>query len=281
MQRPSMKTTWWVGCCLFFASGLCQGADCGIVTILDGNTRLLRGVYWHKLSEGARLQDGDVVDAADQTQVQIEMAAGPIVNVFGAAELYAAASGSAEGKQPVPAEIYLSRGWLKLAVKEGGVPLRVRSPAGTVAASDGVAVLHAAPEALEVFVEQGNVKLVESGRNAGEEVAHDLKAGDFAIRGSDRSLATAAAAPHPFVAAMPRYFKDPLPNRAQLYQLSRAQLVADRPITYAEAEPWLAGPYRRVFLKRLQPRFADPEFRVPALAKLPANPEWQGGPDPQ
>src|SRR5208282_1316010 len=107
--------------------------------------------------------------------------------------------------------------------------------------------------------------------------AHDLKDGDFAIRASDQPFASAGAAPQPFVAAMPRQFRDPLPSRAQLYQVSHVQLVADRPISYAEAEPWLTGPYRRVFLKRLQPRLADPEFRALASAKIP---EWHGAPVP-
>jgi hypothetical protein len=74
---------------------------------------------------------------------------------------------------------------------------------------------------------------------------------------------------------MPRHFRDPLPARAAQYQVARVQLVADRPISYAEAEPWLTGPYRRIFLKRLQPRLGDPEFRGPAMAKLQAYPEWQ------
>ena len=42
-----------------------------------------------------------------------------------------------------------------------------------------------------------------------------------------------------------------------------------------EAEPWLASPYRRAFVKRFQPRLADPEFRGPVMAKLQAYPEWQ------
>jgi hypothetical protein len=276
MQRPSMKMTWLAGCCLFLVSVLCYGADWGVVTILDGNARVLRGANWYKLVEGARLLDGDVVDAADQAQVQIEMPAGSTVNVAGAAELYAAFAGSHEGKQSAPTEVYLTHGWLKLAAKQGGVALRVRSPAGTIATANGVAVMHATPEALETFVERGTVRMVEPGKGAGEGTVHDLKGGDFAIRASDRPFATADAAPQPFVAAMPRYFRDPLPSRAQLYQVSRVQLVADRSISYAEAEPWLNGPYRRVFIKRLQARLADPEFRTPVMAKLQAYPEWQG-----
>jgi hypothetical protein len=276
MRRPLMTTTWLFGCSLLLASALSYGTDLGVVTILDGNARVLRGVSWYRLAEGARVQDGDVIDAADHAQVQVELSTGPIVNFVGPAELFAAAAGSPEGKQPAPAEMYLTRGWLKLAVKSGGGALRVRSPAGALVTSDGVAVMHAEPEALESFVERGNVRLIEPARGAGEGAAHALKGGDFAIRASDRPFASAGAPPPPFVAAMPRQFRDPLPGRAQLYQVSHVQLVADRPITYAEAEPWLTGPYRRAFLKRLQPRLADPEFRAPVMAKAQAYPEWHG-----
>jgi hypothetical protein len=51
----------------------------------------------------------------------------------------------------------------------------------------------------------------------------------------------------------------------------------DRPISYAEAEPWLASPYRKMFIRRLQPRLSDPEFRAAAMAKPQAYPEWQAG----
>jgi hypothetical protein len=276
MRCPLMTMTWLSGCSLLLASALSFGADLGVVTVLDGNARVLRGVSWYRLAEGARVQDGDVIDAADRAQVQVELSAGPIVSFVGAAELFAPAARSTEGKQPAPAEVYLTRGWLKLAVKSGGGALRVRSPAGTLLTSDGVAVMHAEPETVESFVERGNVRLIEPSRGAGEGTVHDLKGGEFAIRASDRPFASAGAAPQTFVAAMPRQFRDPLPARAQLYQVSHVQLVADRPITYAEAEPWLTSPYRGLFLKRLQPRLADPEFRAPVMAKVQAYPEWRG-----
>jgi hypothetical protein len=269
-----MKTTWLSGCCFFLASALCYGADVGVVTILDGNVRLLRGASWYKLVEGARVQDGDVIDAADRAQVQVELVAGPIVSFAGPAEVLAVSAGSREGKQPAPAEMYLTRGWLKLAVKAPGVALRVRSPAGTIVASDAVTVMHAEAEALEAFVERGSATLIEPGKGATDGTAHEVKGGDFAIRAIDRPFATAGAAPQKFVAVMPRHFRDPLPARAAQYQVARVQLVADRSINYTEAEPWLTGPYRRVFLKRFQPRLGDPEFRGPVMAKLQAYPEW-------
>jgi hypothetical protein len=270
-----MKTTWLTGCCLFLASALCYGADAGVVTILDGSVRVLRGVTWYKLVEGARVQDGDLIEASDHAQVQVELAAGPIVNFVGPAALFTVTPGSREGKQPAPAELYLPHGWLKLAVKSPSAPLRVRTASGALATADAVAVLHAENDAIEVFLETGNAKLQEPGKSGGDGAAHDVRGGDFALRAADRSFATASAAPQKFVAALPRHFRDPLPNRAAQYQVVRVQLAADRPISYAEAEPWLTGPYRRAFVKRLQPRLADADFRAPVMAKLQAYPEWQ------
>ena len=270
-----MKTTWFAGCCFFLASALSYGADVGVVTLLDGNVRLLRGVSWYRLVEGARVQDGDIIDAEDRGQVQLELVAGPIVNFAGPAEVFAASAGSREGKQPAAAEMYLRRGWLKFAVPASGVTLRVRSAAGTIAASDAIAVVHVEAEAVEAFLERGSARLIEPGKGGADGSAHEIKGGDFAIRATDRPFATAGAAPQKFVAAMPRHFRDPLPARAAQYQVARVQLVADRPINYAEAELWLAGPYRRAFLKRFQPRLGDPEFRGLVTAKLQAYPEWQ------
>jgi hypothetical protein len=274
MRRIIMKTTRLAGFCLFFAAAVCYGADIGVVTIVDGGARVLRGPTWYKLVEGARVQDGDLIDASDRAQVQVELSSGPVVNFAGPAGVLAVSAGTREGK-PTPAEMYLPRGWLKLAVRQGSAPLRVRTPAGVFAASDAVAVVHGDADAIEIFVETGSGKLYESGKGAGDGTAHDVKSGDFALRAADRPFATAAAAPQKFIAAMPRHFRDPLPARAAQYQVTRIQLVADRPITYAEAEPWLTSPYRRVFIRRLQPRLADPEFRTAAMAKSQAYPEWQ------
>jgi len=270
-----MKTTRLAGFGLFFAAAVCYGADIGVVTTVDGGVRVLRGFTWYKLAEGARVQDGDLVDAAERAQVQIELTSGQIVNLAGPAGLLAVSAGGArDAKQSAPAEVYFPRGWLKMAAKQGAA-LRVRTAAGTLSASDAVAVVHAEADAIEVFVETGSAKLQEPGRGGGDGALHDVKVGEFALRASDRPFATAGAAPLKFVAAMPRHFRDPLPARAAQYAVVRVQPTADRPISFAEAEPWLAGPYRRLFIRRLQPRLSDPEFRAAAMAKPQAYPEWQ------
>ena len=277
-----MKMTRLAGFGLFFAAAVCYGADIGVVTILDGGARVLRGASWYKLVEGARVQDGDLIDAADRAQVQVELTSGGIVNFVGPAGLLAVSPGAAgarDGRQSAPAEVYLPRGWLKMAARQGAA-LRVRTVSGTVSAGDGVAVVHADADAIEVFVETGSAKVQEPGRSGADGAAHDVKGGEFALRAPDRPFATTGAAPLKFVGAMPRHFRDPLPARAAQYAVVRVQLAVDRPISYAEAEPWLASPYRRLFIRRLQPRLSDPDFRTAAMAKPQAYPEWQAASAP-
>ncbi|HET9763418.1 MAG TPA: hypothetical protein VFR50_07870 [Casimicrobiaceae bacterium] len=272
-----MNSTRLAGCCLLFAAAVCQAADLGVVTIADGGARVLRGATWYKLVEGARVQDGDVIEAAERGQVQVELNSGPVVNFAGPAGLLAVSGGAAarEGKPAATAEAYLPRGWLKFAAKKDGAPLRVRSASGAAGATDGVAVVHAETDVMEMFVESGAAKLYEPGKGGGDGVAHDLKSGDFALRAGDRPFATAEVAPPKFIAGLPRHFRVPLPALAAQYAVARVQLAADRPVSFAEAEPWLASPYRRLFIKRLQTRLSDPEFRSAAAAKAQAYPEWQ------
>ena len=51
-------------------------------------------------------------------------------------------------------------------------------------------------------------------------------------------------------------------------------LAVDREITLAEADPWLAGPYRRAFARRLGGRLADPAFRKAVEANIAAYPDF-------
>ena len=45
----------------------------GIYTVVDGDVRVLRGTLWYRLEPGARAENGDVVDAGEHAQVQLEL----------------------------------------------------------------------------------------------------------------------------------------------------------------------------------------------------------------
>jgi len=273
-----MKAASLLGFCLYLAAAACYGADAGVVTVLDGDAKVLRGVTWYKLAEGARVQDGDVFEAADRVQVQIELARGDTVNMVGPGSMYLV-SAPRDGKQPL--ELYLQQGWVKLAAK-ASASARLRTPLAALDGSGVVAVVRNASNSFEVFVETGTARVSEAGRS-GPEATRQAHGGDFLSRLPERPLTQAGAAPQAFVIAMPRHFMDTLPARAAKYGTARVDLAVDRPISFAEAEPWLNGPYRSRFTKRLQPRLADDAFRTAAMANVQAYPEWSSvlAPQPQ
>ena len=94
-----------------------------------------------------------------------------------------------------------------------------------------------------------------------EGAAGEVKGGGFASRSAGKPFAYAERAPSAFVAALPRDFMDPLPLRAARFATAR-EPVPDREATYSEVQAWLSGPYRIAFVKRFEPKLADPNFRV-------------------
>ena len=268
-----MKTSWFgLGCLIFLVAAPCLGADIGIVTLVDGKPKVLRGTAWFLLSEGVRVRDGDTLDVPDKGQLQLELPDGSAVSVIGPGALYAASLTPRDAKQPALAELYLTRGWLKLDTKPPGARVRIRTPLGTVMASDAAAVMHLTGDAIEMFVETGSVKMTEAAKP--DASGSETKAGGYAGRAAGKPVESAAGAPSAFVATMPRDFMDPLPKRASKFASARADPAPDRDATFPEAQPWLTGPYRAAFMKRFEPKLADPAFRTAAEANGKVLPEW-------
>jgi len=270
-----MKTT-----SLCLASWLCLSAipgfaaDDGIFTIVEGTARVLRDTKWYKLAVGARFQEGDLIEANEKAQVQIELAKGGLLNLVGPATVFAAPVPLRNDTLMGAIEFVLPRGWLKLAVNAADAGARVRASVASVVLRGGVVVIHAEASAFEAFVESGEMKLSEAGPGAKDGVPRDAKAGEYWARAADRPFTTERRAPPAFVAAMPRHLIDPLPTLAAKYKGARVQLVVDRDITYAEAAPWATGPYRKMFVRRFQPRLQDREFRNAVDANIAHYPEW-------
>ena len=261
----------WLAGFLFLIAVPCFGAETGAVTLLFGQPKLLRGTTWFNLKEGVRLRDGDVIDLPASGQLQIEFADGGAVGIIGPGALYIIAASAGDAKQPGSTEFQLTRGWLKFATKPPGPRLRVRAPLGTIATSEAVAVVHAG-DGFEAFVETGAVRLSDVGKI--ELTGGEIKAGGFASRSAGKPLTTERRPPATFVAALPRDFMDPLPVRAARFAATKVDPVADHEATFAEAQPWLTGPYRASFLKRFQARLDDPTFRDAMASSGKAPPEW-------
>lgn len=269
-----MRTAWlWFSLSLALAFAPSQGAELGTVTILEGPARLLRGPTWLKLAEGARIQEGDVIEVGARAQAQVELIDGSALNLFGPAALYAASVPVREGKLASGAEFFLPGGWLKLAARAKS-GLRVRTTLDTIETTNAIAVLHAETAADAVFVESGTAQLIEHGKG-GEKVARgNANGGEFFSRNGGEPFEQAARPPETFVGTMPRHFIDPLPRRVEKFRDARVELAVDRELTYAEAKPWLAGPYRKAFLKRFRPRLRDAAFRNAVEVDSHLYPEW-------
>lgn len=246
-----------------------HAAEIGIATLVEGAPLLLRGATWYKLAPGVRLEDGDIIEAGERAQVQLEMPAGNIVNLVGAGSLYLAPA--RVGAEAGPPMLVLPRGWLKVSAK--AQELHVRTTTANIATADGILVIRALGPVLEFFVESGGARLTEFLPNGMVAATRDVTRGEYWSKAADGPFAMLAHVPRTFVDAMPRHFVDPLPSLAGKLKTKPA-LVVDHDVTYAEAEPWLAGRDRAVFEKRFASRLRDPAFRKAVEPNVARYPMW-------
>ena len=242
-------------------------AETGIVTLVEGGPRLLRGTTWYKLVVGAHVEEADIIEAPERSQTQLELASGSRMNLVGGGKIYlvpATPKGS-------PILAALPMGWLKVATKAPGA--RVRTAAFDLVVGDGVLVVRANGPAVDFFVESGSARLIELAANGADGAARDVKSGEYASKSATGALATGQRAPKAFIDAMPRHFVDALPTLADRIK-AKPTLVVDHEVTYAEAEPWLAGRDRAAFERRFASRLRDPAFRSAALPNLARYPMW-------
>jgi hypothetical protein len=243
-------------------------AETGVVTLVEGGGRVLRGATWYKLVVGTRVEDADIVEAFDQSQAQIEFAAGSLADLVGPGKVYLV---PAAARAPAPIILSMPAGWLKIATKPPG--LRVRTLAVDLVVVDGILVVHTSGPAVDYFVESGSGRLIEMTPNGVDGPARDVKSGEYGSKSATGAFSTAQRPPKAFVAAMPKHFVDPLPALATRIK-SKPALVVDHEITYAEAEPWLSGRDRSLFEKRFASRLRDPAFRTAVQPNLARYPTW-------
>jgi hypothetical protein len=247
-------------------------AGAGVYTIVEGDARVLRGAAWSKLAAGARAHEGDLLDLGERAQVQVEMPRAGVINIVGPASVYAAALPAADGKASGAAEWALARGWSKSVASAPGV--RIRTALATVDVADGIVVLQGDAANVRLFVESGTARVGVPVARGKEAPPRDAHAGEFWARSGDKPFVVDARVPQAFVTSMPRHYQDALPRFAARFAGPAPALTAGPAIAYADAEPWLAGPYRRAFVKRLTPRLSDPAFRGDVEARIGSYPEW-------
>jgi len=226
----------------------------GFATLTEGKVALARGAALYAAADGIRVQEGDILATDAKGQAQIQLAGGTLVALGPATQVMLGKGDS---------ELALLRGWLKIAQKKGA-KLRLWTPVAQATLSDAVVVTHVAPAALEAFVESGTLA-----------AARNAKAGEYlAYKGSQASV---SQRPTPeFIANMPRYFRDPLPEMADKLKDRRVEPRRERDDAYEDVAEWLASaaPARRGFVRRFHGRIHDSHFRAALDAHMREHPEW-------
>jgi hypothetical protein len=251
-----------------FAGTSARGAEIGIATLVEGNPRVLRAATWYKLVPGARLEDADIIEAGERAKLQVEFAAGSVVNlVDGTLYILPLAAKAPSGAMT----LVVPRGWVKIVAKAPGI--RLRAASAEIAIVAGAAVTQTDGTRLETFVESGGARFATLAPSGAEEGAHEGKQDEYWSKSASGAFVPSARPPKAFVEAMPRHFADPLPSLTGRFK-TRPRLSTDRDISYAEAQPWLAGRDRPVFERRFAGRLADPVFRKAVEPDVGRYPSW-------
>jgi hypothetical protein len=266
--------------CLAFPT-TAPGAEApAVVTIVESPATLLRSAGRFALAEGVRLQAGDVVDVGEKGLVQIGFGDGTQLSLgpqsrFHVAAL-AAAGAPARGKAPAMSDFYLLQGWSKFALARPAAPLRLTTPLFGLVTAEAVAVLHVQGAEVSLFVEKGELRLAEGFVRAGLGSPVGVRGGQFYTQKTEQRGAVQARPAPAFVAAMPRHYRDNLPER--LSKLKDREVAPRRlgDLAYADVETWLKGPpeLRRPLMQRLRARARDPDFRRALITNLSFHPEW-------
>ncbi len=246
-------------------------ASAGVVTIVEGKARLLRGAQVYTVQEGLVLAPQDIVETDERSHVQVEFADGSAAGVGPKSQAWL---GNGPADATHAGEAFLLSGWLKVSGPASAGLLRTASPGIVLIPKGGPYVLHHQAGQTEFFVETGALLPAATGK--GGAALAPLKGGDFAEVKSDHSLNVLKRPTPAFLSAMPRMFIDTLPLRYAKFAGKKVEPAPLRPVVFDEADRWLRGypAERRTLLARFAPRLKDKDFRAQVEDNLAAFPEW-------
>lgn len=279
MKRRQLMTVLAAVLAMAGAADVARAADApATVTILEGDALVLRGLARLQAAEGLALAVGDIVETSPGGFMQIELDDRAVLQ-FGPSTRAMLDAGNARKKPE--RWWYVMNGWVKFsgpgkeapAAPAGAPRFDLRAPLYELPSAAVTAVLQTAPTAATVFVEQGEVRLVERGDKP---VPVAVKGGERYERKAGSRGTVTAGVPASFAAELPRPFRDSLPSR-----LDRVRDLDVKPkpapdFGYADVEVWLnAEPeVRKPFVKRWRVKAQDKAFRAALIAGLPQHPEW-------
>lgn len=246
-----------------------------IVTILEGEASVLQGLDRFAVVAGWHVPPGSLIETGAHTTLLRLEAERSAIDLGPDTRALLAPEGFGKGAEARPA-LYLLQGWTKLSSADGAARHGVISVAFDVVEQTGVTVAFVSAAESTLFVESGEVRLVE--RRAGKaQPSITLHGGECYVQdGPDRGRVLTRQTPA-MLERLPRVYRDTVPLRAAMFQ---GQEPEPRPLaapSYAELQPWLTAEpaLRRGFVRRFLPRAKEPEFRRALVAHLAEHPEWR------
>lgn len=254
-------------------SALAQSAR---LTILEGDATLIDGARKLAAAEGQPLAERTIIETGPTLKLlRVEWPDGTVADFGPDTRAILAPGALLPGDKRGPA-FYLLRGWAKQGSHGEAATAGQLSPRLQLSAFKGVTVSFVAPAESFVFMESGELSLLE--RDAKPPRRLVLKAGEvYTLADAAGTGATAARATPEQLKRVPRGFRETLPLQAARFA---GKEVAPRSLpapTYAELQPWLSAEaaLRKPFPARFASLAREPQFRKGLVDHLPAHPEWR------
>lgn len=256
---------------LLAAAGAVAADVAGTVTILEGETLIIRGSTRLRAAEGVRLLQGDIVESGDNAFAQIELVDQTVLSLGASSRIMVGGSVRLKAERT----LYALSGWFKLsnARKEGNArAFEFRSPLLEIGLLPGVVVMQLKPNEVTLFAERGDLKVLERPGNS----PMGVRQGQAYRRTAGARGTLGGSAPQAFVSAMPRAFRDSLPLRVDKFRDREVVPRSGPELVYADVEAWLGAeaPFRRQFIERWRSKARDKAFRSALIANLSSHPEW-------
>lgn len=263
---------------LLLASAAVHAAGApALVTVVEGDARLIRGTTAYELAEGMRLVDQDIVHTGPKARLtRLEWPDGTFLNLGPDTRVLLIPHDATQADQRATS-FYLLSGWVKLTAP--GPPAAAGSflaPMLDIDELRGVLVVHLDQAGARVFAERGSARL-GTRADGRSEAAGSLRQGEYRYVPAPGQAPASVPPLGALVQAMPRAFMDTLPALGARFAAVQTEPADGTVVAYEDIVMWLrAEPVlRRAMLPRWQPLLRDRAFRSAVTTHLKFHPEWE------
>lgn len=248
----------------------------GQITFAEGKLRVIRDAALLVGAQGLAVEAADIIETPKRGSALIEFPDGVVI-ALGEVTRVMLARDALSGKSGP--ELLLLEGWMKVQARlpYSATSYGVSTPLQSVGVKNANLVIHGNSSGGEIFVESGAAMIGMTDKHGRPLNLAIVKSGQFVTRVPDK-LPVAASRPNDvFLEALPSAFKDSLPVRLERFKDRKVTAKVSGAVSYADVGDWLSAPssWRAGFVKRFEPRLADPAFRLQTEMHLKSHPEWE------